>query len=104
MYQIMKNGVPIGLTERPTYVEPLDNGSYGLCDEAQARGIAHEGQVYSLEGKPALEGAETVVLVSVDTGAMLNMQAAVIAALTDELTSTQLALCEAYEAMMGGAE
>lgn len=77
MYQIMKNGVSIGLTEQPTYVEPLDNGSYGLCSEAQARGIAYEGQVYALEGRPDMEGLETVSLLQTDAGPVILGQNAV---------------------------
>ena len=102
MYQIIKNGSPIGLTEHPTYVEPLDNGSYGLCDEARARGIAYEGQVYSLEGRPAMEDTETVVLPQTDTGMVLGAHAATMKAAAEEMTNTQLALCEVFELLTGG--
>ena len=71
MYQIMKNGSSIGLTEQPTYVEPLDNGSYGLCDELRAHGIAYEGKVYALEGKDGMEDLETVSLVQTDAGRVI---------------------------------
>lgn len=74
MYQIMKNGTSIGLTEQPTYVEPLDNGSYGLCDESIAKGIAWEGKVYALEGKGELDGLEAVSLVQTDAGQVLRSQ------------------------------
>ena len=104
MFKIIKDGTTLGYTASPTYVEPLPNGSFGLTDEAHAAGIAHEGAVYGLADREELDGKETVRLVEVDAGAVLNEQAAVIGALTDELTSTQLALCEAYEAMMGGAD
>lgn len=102
MYQIIKNGTSIGLTERPTYVEPLDNGSYGLCDEDRARGIAYEGQVYALEGRGELDGLETVSLIQADAGAVLGAQAATIMAAAEEMTSTQLALCEVFELLTGG--
>ena len=104
MFKIIKDGTTLGYTASPTYVEPLPNGSFGLTDEAHAAGIVHEGAVYSLAEREELDGKETVRLVEVDAGAVLNEQAAVIGTLTDELTSTQLALCEAYEAMTGGAD
>lgn len=90
------------MIERPTYVEPLSNGSYGLCDEAQAKGIAYEGEVYHLEGRPALDGPETVSLVQVDSGAEMNRQADKIKVAEEDLTNTQLALCEVYELLTGG--
>lgn len=100
----MKNGVSIGLTERPTYVEPLDNGSYGLCDESKARGIAYEGAVYSLEDRATLEGAETVSLIPADAGAIVGRQIEALRAAAEELTSTQLALCDVYELLTGGED
>lgn len=72
MYRIVKDGIALGLTESPNYVEPLDNGSWGLCDEPRARGIAWEGKVYGLEGKPATDDLETVTLAFVDSGALTN--------------------------------
>lgn len=72
MYQIVKDGIALGLTESPNYVEPLDNGSWGLCDEPRARGIAWEGKVYGLAGKPVTDDLETVTLAFVDSGALTN--------------------------------
>ena len=68
------------MTERPTYVKPLDNGSLGLCSEADAHGIAYEGEVYHLNGKPAIENAETIVLAEVDAGKITSIDQAAIAA------------------------
>ena len=31
MYRILKDGTTLGLTEQPNFVEPLENGSWGLC-------------------------------------------------------------------------
>lgn len=102
MYQIIKNGTTLGLIERPTYVEQLPNGVYGLCDESQAKGIAYEGEVYHLEGRPQLDGPETVSLVRVDSGAEMTRQADKIKVAEEDLTNTQLALCEVYELLTGG--
>lgn len=90
------------MIERPTYVEQLPNGVYGLCDEPQAAGIAYEGDVYHLEGRPELEGVETVSLVRVDSGAEMTRQADKIKVAEEDLTNTQLALCEVYELLTGG--
>ena len=87
------------MIERPTYVEQLPNGVYGLCDESQAKGIAYEGEVYHLEGRPQLDGPETVSLVRV---AELTRQADKIKVAEEDLTNTQLALCEVYELLTGG--
>lgn len=73
----MKNGTSIGLTEQPTFVEPLDNGSYGLCGESAARGIAYEGKVYALEGTAGLEGLEAVQLIETDAGQVILGQSTV---------------------------
>lgn len=70
----MKNGTSIGLTEQPTYVEPLDNGSYGLCEESKAKGIAWEGKVYALEDRGGMEDLEAVSLVQTDAGQVLRSQ------------------------------
>ncbi len=98
MFKIIKDGATLGYAASPHYVELLENGCFGLTDEAHAAGIAYEGTAYSLAGRAGLEGKEDVLLVEVDAGTVLNEQAATIATLTDELTSAQLALCDVYEA------
>lgn len=86
MYQIKKDGVAVAMTERPTYIKRQENGCFGLCSEAEAEGIAHEGTVYHLLGRPDLDGAETVMLEETDVGGTLGeIQAAV-----DDLTVTTL--------------
>ena len=87
MYQIIKSGTTLGSTEHPTYIKPLDNGSMGLCPESEAHGIA-------------FEGAETVILIEADAGKIADAQALALQAAADELTSTQLALCDVYEMLL----
>lgn len=70
MYRIVKDGSTLGLTELPNYVELLPNGSWGLCDESRALGIAYEGKVYGLLGKPNTDDLETITLAFVDGGAL----------------------------------
>ena len=70
MYRIVKDGTTLGLTEQPNFVEPLENGSWGLCGESRAHGIAWEGKVYGLEGKSTTDDLELVTLAFVDAGAL----------------------------------
>lgn len=69
MYRVIKDGVTLGMTESPTYITKAGNGCFILCPEAEARGIAFEGTPYHVLGKEPLEGAEDVLLESVDGGA-----------------------------------
>ena len=68
MYRIVKDGTSLGMTEAPTYVRQAENGCFVLCREAEATGIAHNGSVYHLLGREALEGAESVILEAADAG------------------------------------
>ena len=72
MYEIRKDGAVLALTEKPTYIYRHEEGFYALCDEAQAQGIAVNGTPYSLHGRPAIEGCETVILVETDAGRILQ--------------------------------
>ena len=69
MFRISKGGVSLGMTEAPNYIKQSDNGSYTLCPEPEASGIAFAGKVYQLLGREAMEGVETVVLEETDAGA-----------------------------------
>lgn len=104
MYQIIKNGTTLGYAEHPTYVAPLENGAFGLTDEAEARGVVYEGEVYHLEGREALEDKETVLLIPVDAGVVSAKNLAAIAELESQITDAQMALCDVYEMTLGGAE
>ena len=77
MYRIVKDGTTLGLTEQPNFVEPLENGSWGLCGESRAHGIVWEGKVYGLEGKSATDDLERVTLAFVDAGTLTTEAVAV---------------------------
>ena len=62
MYRIVKDGAELALIEAPSYVRQAGNGCFVLCQEAEAAGIAHNGTVYHLLGREALEGAKSVIL------------------------------------------
>ena len=110
MYEIRKDGAVLALTEKPTYIYRHAEGFYALCDEAQAQGIAVNGTPYSLHGRPAIEGCETVILVETDAGCILQgtKQANSIAFAelaeiqTADQTANELALAELAEIVLGG--
>ncbi len=69
MYRITRDGgACIGMTEAPNYIKQAQNGSYVLCPEPEASGIAFNGVAYHIMGRTALKGAETVMLEEVDAG------------------------------------
>ena len=88
MFKIIKDGTSLGMTEAPTYVRQAENGCFVLCQEAEATGIAHNGTVYHLLGREALEGAESVILEAADAGA--EIQAAGESAANNAKLSAQL--------------
>ena len=88
MIKIIKDGTSLGMTEAPTYVRQAENGCFVLCQEAEATGIAHNGTVYHLLGREALEGAESVILEAADAGA--EIQAAGESAANNAKLSVQL--------------
>lgn len=88
MIKIIKDGTSLGMTEAPTYVRQAENGCFVLCQEAEATGIAHNGTVYHLLGREALEGAESVILEAADAGA--EIQAAGESAANNAKLSGQL--------------
>ena len=88
MYRIVKDGTPLALIEAPTYVRQAGNGCFVLCQEAQATGITHNGTVYHLLGREAVEGAESVILEAADAGA--EIQAAGDSAANNAKLSGQL--------------
>ena len=88
MFKIIKEGTSLGMTEAPTYVRQAENGCFVLCQEAEATGIAHNGTVYHLLGREALEGAESVILEAADAGA--EIQAAGESAANNAKLSGQL--------------
>ena len=69
MFKITKNGASIGMTEAPNYIKQSRNGSYVICPEPEASGIAFNGVVYHLLGRTPMEGLETVMLEETDAGA-----------------------------------
>lgn len=68
MYSIIKDNLEIGIVDRPIWIRMQGNGAYGLCEEADAEGIAYNNTPYHVWGMPELAGAESVALVEFDIG------------------------------------
>ena len=69
MFKITKGGATVAMTEAPNYIKQAENGCFVLCPEAEATGIAHNGTVYHLLGRPDMAEAEiTVMLEETDAG------------------------------------
>ena len=62
MFKITKDGATVAMTEAPNYIKQAENGCFVLCPEAEATGIAHNGTVYHLLGRPDMAGAEITVM------------------------------------------
>ena len=57
MFKITKDGATVAMTEAPNYIKQAENGCFVLCPEAEATGIAHNGTVYHLLGRPDMAAA-----------------------------------------------
>ncbi len=89
MFKITKDGATVAMTKAPNYIKQAENGCFVLCPEAEATGIAHNGTVYHLLGRPDMAGAEiTVMLEETDAGA--EIQAASVSATENAKLSGQL--------------
>lgn len=76
MYKITRDGETVAMTEAPSYVRRAENGCFTLCQEAEAAGIVHGGQVFHLLGRPDMEGAvATVMLEETDAGSEITRAA-----------------------------
>lgn len=50
MIKFLKDGALIALSEQPTWVCLLENGTYGLCQREEAQGVVIGGAVYNING------------------------------------------------------
>lgn len=102
MFEIIKNGVVIAMTEKLNFVRLHPDGFYILCDKGEATGVAVDGTPFALlDG--SLGDCETVVVFEVDGGrtvhelsaksdntARLSGQVAIVAKMTVQ-DSTEIA-------------
>lgn len=76
MYKIMKENTALAVVTTPVWVKMQDNGSFTLCEEAEAQGVVVDGTVYHVSGRPEIEGHETVILGEITETAYQREQAA----------------------------
>ena len=101
MYKIINHntGETAGITESPTYIRLSQNGCYVLCKSGETpQGVAFASQPYNLFGKePMSPDLPTVLVTEVDGGNEVDALKADNKYLSDQLTQSQLALCDVYE-------
>lgn len=97
MYKIITtSGKELGAVDRPTYIYIQKNGTYGLCSEAEAQGVAYHNTPYQLQGRTNMErGLTEASIYEVDTGEVFDEQKRV---------GTQNMANIAYISMMSGID
>lgn len=77
MYRFTDDSGVVATLASPTWVKMQSNGSYALCAEPDAQGVAIDGTVYHIDGTPELDGVSTVILTEISEVAyQLEQQAA----------------------------
>lgn len=74
MVQFYVGNTMIALVDKPNWVRVLSNGVYGLCEYADAEGVAINGTVYNLTGFD-IGGVDEVSFKETDIGTVLNEMA-----------------------------
>lgn len=70
MYRIIKiDGTELGITDSVNYIRISDNGCFTPTTQKEALGVAFNSVAYNLVGHEEIEGADTVVVASIDGGA-----------------------------------
>lgn len=95
MYRITKDGAILATLTNVTYIRKQDNGSYGLCEEADAQGLVLNGTVYHVAGLPELPDVETVSVSEISEFAYREEQA-------ERELQTEIALAELSILIAGG--
>lgn len=70
MYRIIKiDGTELGITDSVNYIKIGASGSFAPTTVDKAIGVAYQSIPYNLVGHSEIEGADTVVVASIDGGA-----------------------------------
>lgn len=73
MYRIIKiDGTELGITDSVNFIKISSSGSFSSTSESNAIGVALNGVAYNLVGHNAIDGADTVVVSSIDGGEILR--------------------------------
>ena len=75
MYDIIINNAHVAYAENLAFIKlNRRNGSYNLCDEAEATGIVYDGKRYNLTDKNEIDGDGMAVVANVDIADVLEAQ------------------------------
>lgn len=91
MYKIVKDTQTVTVVSNPVWVKMQDNGSFTLCDAAEAQGVVVEGVVYHISNTPEIAGHDTVIISEISETAYHNE---IAAAQQEKQLQTDSALAE----------
>ena len=75
MYDIIINNAHVAYAENLAFIKlNRRNGSYNLCDEAEATGIVYDGKRYNLTDTNEVDGGGTAVVAHIDMDDVLEKQ------------------------------
>ena len=75
MYDIIINNAHVAYAENLAFIKLNSrNGSYNLCDKAEATGIVYDGKRYNLTDTNEVDGEGTAVVAHVDIADVLEKQ------------------------------
>lgn len=96
MYKVVDSeGSLVANVESPVYISLSKSGSYSLCDESRATGVAIDGVPYHIIGREAMNGNEVEVVVEkIDGGSVAFQNTQGINDLTNQVISMQELMVE----------
>ena len=75
MYDIIINNAHVAYTENLAFIKlNRRNGSYNLCDEAEATGIVYDGRRYNLTDANEVDGEGVAIVTHIDMTDVLEKQ------------------------------
>lgn len=99
MFRIIKiDGTELGITDSVNYIKIGSSGSFASATEKDAVGVAFDSVAYNLVGHHKIEGAETVVVSSVDGGVYMTPMSKTVEA-EQMITDLDIANIEAQQAI-----
>lgn len=94
----------IGITDFLHYIRLGKNGCFVLCkDGEEPQGIAYNSTPYNLAGKESMGDLPTAIVQEYDSGKEFDDLKAENQALNEQVTQSQLALCDVYELVLASA-
>lgn len=98
MFRIINiNGAVLGNTDTVNYIRVAKNGCFVPTNKKNAIGVAYKGTPYNLLGFQNIEGADTVIVVDVDSGTAIDDLNIGIEANSDQLAEVDEIAIELYE-------